>query len=68
MDTSDGTAEVQLYGGPLDGRTVTVDVDDGDPWIAIITDHGQHPGGRSLYAPDAAGVWRWRRDLRWDEL
>ncbi|MDT0418855.1 hypothetical protein RM574_25575 [Streptomyces sp. DSM 41982] len=60
--------EVELHGGPLDGWRVPVDPTDPDPWTAILSDHGQHPGGRSLYAPDAAGAWRWVRDLRWDEL
>lgn len=55
--------EVELYGGPLDGMRVGVDADDPDPWIAVISDGGQHPGGRSLYAPDGSGVWRWVRDL-----
>ncbi|MFE8941903.1 hypothetical protein ACFYNX_31055 [Streptomyces sp. NPDC007872] len=40
----------------------------GDPWIAIISNHGRYPGGRSLYRPDADGVWRWERDLRPEEL
>nr|WP_173288078.1 hypothetical protein [Streptomyces sp. x4(2010)] len=55
--------EVELHGGPLDGMRVDVDADDPDPWIAIISDGGQHPGGRSLYAPADSGVWRWVRDL-----
>lgn len=54
---------VELYDGPLDGWRVEIDPADPDPWIAIISDHGRYPGGRSLYAPDAAGVWRWERDL-----
>lgn len=59
---------VQLFGGPLDGVSVEVDPEDDDPWIAIVSDGCTHPGGRSLYAPDAAGRWTWQRDLRWDEL
>ncbi|MFE7412918.1 hypothetical protein [Streptomyces laurentii] len=60
--------EVELHGGPLDGTTVDTDDTDPDPWIAIITDHGTHPGGRALYAPDEAGTWRHVRDLRPEEL
>ncbi|MFF3540026.1 hypothetical protein ACFYXP_39710 [Streptomyces sp. NPDC002466] len=60
-------SEVELHGGPLDGRRVDVGEIDDDPWIAIINDHGKHPGGRSLYEPDGSGTWRWVRDLRWDE-
>lgn len=58
-------AEVELHGGPLDGWRVDVDADDPDPWVAIVSDWGQYPGGRSLYAPDDdySGVWRWVRDL-----
>ncbi|MET8826061.1 hypothetical protein ABZX40_13395 [Streptomyces sp. NPDC004610] len=59
---------VELFGGPLDGWHVEVDAQDDDPWTAIISDHGRYPGGRSLYAPDGAGVWRHVRDLRPDEL
>lgn len=65
MDTSDW---VELHGGPLDGTRAPIDPDDPDPWTAIISDHGQHPGGRSLYAPGTDGRWAWVRDLRWDEL
>jgi hypothetical protein len=64
----DSTKMVELHGGPLDGQTVPVDADDPDPWTAIISPHGQHPGGRSLYAPDPDGTWRWRRDLRPEQL
>src|SRR6476620_3277698 len=66
--TFDAMTAVELYGGPLDGQTVDVDETDADPWIAITSDHREHPGGRSLYAPDKSGTWRWVRDLRWDEL
>ncbi|WP_030747595.1 hypothetical protein [Streptomyces sp. NRRL F-5135] len=59
---------VELHGGPLDGMTAPVDPTDPDPWTAIISDHGQYPGGRSLYAPDSAGVWRWVRDIPWDAM
>ncbi|WP_431784848.1 hypothetical protein [Streptomyces chumphonensis] len=59
---------VELHGGPLDGQRTQIDPTDPDPWVAIISDHGQHPGGRSLYAPDDAGVWRWVRDLPWEAL
>lgn len=55
--------QVQLYGGPLDGEILTVDPDDPDPWIAIITPRCAHPGGRALYAPDADGCWRHQADL-----
>ncbi|WP_326680855.1 hypothetical protein [Streptomyces sp. NBC_01237] len=64
----DTTTEVELYGGPLDGWVVPVGTDDPDPWTAIISDYGQFSGGRSLYAPDGSGVWRWVRDLRPEEL
>lgn len=47
--------QVELHGGPLDGMTVDVDVDDPDPWIAILSDGCSLPGGRSLYAPDTTG-------------
>ncbi|PZT71585.1 hypothetical protein [Streptomyces sp. AC1-42T] len=60
--------EVELHGGPLDGWRVEVDETDDDPWIAIVSELGAHPGGRSLYAPGADGRWVWVRDLRWDEL
>jgi hypothetical protein len=59
---------VELHGGPLDGTRVDVDVLNEDPWIAIISDGCEHPGGRSLYAPDDSDVWRHVRDLRWDEM
>ncbi|WP_457512259.1 hypothetical protein [Streptomyces sp. TE33382] len=76
------TTMVELYGGPLDGwvvpvdtgdpdpwtRVVPVDTGDPDPWTAIISDYGEHPGGRSLYAPDTRGRWRWVRDLRPEEM
>lgn len=57
------THQVQLYGGPLDGMTVPVDLDDEDPWTAVISDGCRYPGGRSMYAPDDAGRWTWVRDL-----
>lgn len=57
------TVHVQLHGGPLDGTTAPVDPGDPDPWTAIISDYGTYPGGRSLYAPDTTGTWRWVRDL-----
>ncbi|MFD5033631.1 hypothetical protein ACFWM0_24970 [Streptomyces sp. NPDC058405] len=62
------TIEVPLHGGPLDGSTAPIDPADDDPWIAIISDGCAHPGGRSLYAPDTAGVWRWREDIPWDAM
>nr|WP_173287905.1 hypothetical protein [Streptomyces sp. x3] len=61
-------AEVELHGGPLDGMRVDVDVDDPDPWVAIVSDWGRYPGGRSLYAPDGSGVWRWVREIPWEAL
>ncbi|MER5988883.1 hypothetical protein [Streptomyces sp. NPDC001787] len=64
----EATTEVELHGGPLDGWVVAVDTDDPDPWIAIISDYGRHPGGRSLYEPDATGRWGWVRDLRPEEI
>ncbi|MFJ7417968.1 hypothetical protein ACIQXD_05065 [Streptomyces uncialis] len=60
--------DVTLHGGPLDGSTAPVDLDGPDPWTAIINDGCAHPGGRSVYAPDAAGLWVWVRDIRWDQL
>ncbi len=60
--------EVELHGGPLDGWRVPPDPGDPDPWTAVISDHGQHPDGRSLYAPDETGTWWWVRDLRPEEL
>lgn len=50
---------VTLHGGPLDGMTTEVDADDPDPWIAIIAEG---------CAPDAAGVWRWTRDIPWHAM
>ncbi|MCX4970945.1 hypothetical protein OHA98_40705 [Streptomyces sp. NBC_00654] len=64
----DTMTEVELYGGPLDGWVVPVDTGDPDPWTAIISDYGEHPGGRSLYAPDTTGRWRWVRDLGPEEI
>ncbi|MEV5676469.1 hypothetical protein [Streptomyces sp. NPDC052179] len=64
----DTTAEVELYGGPLDGWVVLVDTGDPDPWTAIISDYREHPGGRSLYAPETTGRWHWIRDLRPEEI
>lgn len=60
-------SEVELHGGPLDGWTVPVTLDD-EPWTAIISDHGRYPGGRSVYAPDDSGTWRWREDLPWEAM
>lgn len=57
-----------LHGGPLDGSSAPVDPDDDDPWTAIISDGCTFPGGRSLYAPDGEGVWRWERDLPHDAM
>lgn len=59
---------VPLHGGPLDGSSAPVDPDDPDPWTAIISDGCAFPGGRSLYAPDGAGVWRWVQDLPADAM
>ncbi|MGW2841809.1 hypothetical protein ACWCWD_28990 [Streptomyces sp. NPDC001493] len=64
----DKPIDVELHGGPLDGQKVPVLLDDDDPWTAILSDHGTYPGGRSLYAPDPAGVWRWLKDSRAGEL
>ncbi|MEV5249880.1 hypothetical protein [Streptomyces werraensis] len=61
------TGPVELYGGPLDGWRIEVDADP-EPWVAIVSDHGRYPGGRSLYAPDTSGRWVWVRDLRPEEL
>lgn len=60
--------EVELHGGPLDGWRVPVDLDDPDPWVAVISDYGRYPGGRSLYEPDSEGRWVWVRDLRPEEF
>ncbi|ARF75693.1 hypothetical protein B7C62_28135 [Kitasatospora albolonga] len=65
--SDDTTTMVELHGGPLDGQTVPVDIDD-DPWTAIISDGCAHPGGRSVYAPDSTGRWVWERDVPWDAL
>lgn len=59
---------VELHGGPLDGQVVPVDLTDPDPWTAVVSDHGRYPGGRSVYAPDEAGVWWWREDIPWDAM
>ena len=61
------TVEVELHGGPLDGMTAPVTLDE-DPWTAIISDGCAYPGGRSVYAPDSTGRWVWIRDLPWDAL
>lgn len=68
-DSQNIEIEVELHGGPLDGWTVPVTLDD-DPWTAIISDHGQYPGGRSVYAPDPArdGQWWWVEDIPWDSM
>lgn len=62
------TTTVTLHGGPLDGMTAPVDTDDPDPWTAIIADGCAYPGGRSVYAPDENGTWRWVRDIPWDAM
>ena len=62
------TVEVELHGGPLDGMRAPVDLADPDPWTAIISDGCQYPGGRSVYAPDAAGRWVWERDIPWEAM
>lgn len=67
-DVHTGDMMVQLHGGPLDGQTIDTDPTDPDPWIAIISDGCAHPGGRSLYAPDPAGTWRWEQDLPADAM
>ncbi|MFS0697793.1 hypothetical protein [Streptomyces nitrosporeus] len=59
---------VQLHGGPLDGETAPVALTDDDPWTAIISDGCAYPGGRSVYAPDSAGVWRWTQDIPWGAM
>ncbi|MEU0991952.1 hypothetical protein [Streptomyces sp. NPDC005953] len=59
---------VDLHGGPLDGDTAPVDPHDPDPWTAIISDGCQYPGGRSIYAPDPHGIWRWTGDIPWDAM
>ncbi|MFJ6616691.1 hypothetical protein ACIQOW_03780 [Kitasatospora sp. NPDC091335] len=53
---------VELHGGPLDGEHAVVDLDDPDPGTALPSPRGLYPGGRSWYAPDPAGVWRWMHD------
>lgn len=60
--------DVQLHGGPLDGSLAPVDPADPDPWTAIISDGCEYPGGRSLYAPDDTGTWRWVRDIPWESM
>lgn len=59
---------VQLHGGPLDGQTVPVTLDDDDPWTAVISDGCAYPGGRSLYAPNTAGRGVWQHDLPWEAM
>ncbi|MEU0978473.1 hypothetical protein ABZ488_04580 [Streptomyces griseus] len=59
---------VELHGGPLDGQTVPVTLDDDEPWTAIISDGCAYPGGRSVYAPDPAGRWVWEQDVPWEAL
>ncbi|MFE9381395.1 hypothetical protein [Streptomyces sp. NPDC006855] len=71
-ETADGSpppqlVTVTLFGGPLDGSTAPVEIDD-DPWTAIISDGCAYPGGRSVYAPDSAGRWVWQRDVPWDAM
>jgi hypothetical protein len=67
MDRMTDTIEVQLHGGPLDGDTVPVTPED-DPWTAIISDGCTYPGGRSVYAPDEHGIWRWEKDIPWHAM
>ncbi|MGW6604246.1 hypothetical protein [Streptomyces sp. NPDC055036] len=66
--TNTPTTMVELHGGALDGEHAPVDTTDPDPWTVIISDGCAHPGGRSLYAPDEAGVWRWVRDIPWEAM
>ncbi|WP_129843444.1 hypothetical protein [Streptomyces sp. RFCAC02] len=59
---------VQLYGGPLDGELLDVSALSADEiaiGVALPSDRGTYPGGRSLYEPDprADGVWRWSGDI-----
>ncbi|WP_078892027.1 hypothetical protein [Streptomyces sp. NRRL S-350] len=62
-------ATVTLYGSPLDGEEIDVDVLDNDPWVPTISDTGcTYPGGRSVYAPAPDGRWTWQRDLPADGL
>ncbi|MFD5752255.1 hypothetical protein [Streptomyces sp. NPDC127033] len=56
MSDTTRTVDIELHGGPLDGTTAPVDLDDPAPWTAIISDGCAHPGGRSLYAPDEEGI------------
>ncbi|MEU8139865.1 hypothetical protein [Streptodolium elevatio] len=36
--------------------------DGDDPGTALISELGTYEGGRSWYAPDADGIWRWEGD------
>ncbi|MFJ4837161.1 hypothetical protein [Streptomyces sp. NPDC088746] len=56
---------VTLFGGPLDGETVAVDLADPEPGIGIIAAGCSYPGGRSWYEPGADGRWAWKHDIPW---
>ncbi|MFD0405637.1 hypothetical protein [Kitasatospora sp. NPDC127116] len=56
----DSWETVELHGGPLDGYRTVVDPDDPRPWHRLPP--ADRPGGRSWYAPDEHGVWRWGGD------
>lgn len=53
---------VTLHGGPLDGMSVPVDVEDPEPGVAMVSDGCAFLGGRSWYEPDASGRWVWTGD------
>jgi hypothetical protein len=54
--------EVELYGGPLDGQTALVRLDDPGPGTALIADGCAYLGGWSWYEPDASSRWVWVGD------
>jgi hypothetical protein len=54
--------DVVLYGGPLDGETASVWVDDPDPGTALPSARCSFEGGRCLYEPDGSGRWVWVGD------
>jgi hypothetical protein len=55
-------AWVELHGGPMDGEQAWCRTDGDDPGTALISERGTYLGGRSWYAPDADGIWRWEGD------
>ncbi|MER7997910.1 hypothetical protein [Streptomyces sp. NPDC095613] len=50
--------------GPYFADTLTAD----RAALTSTDDACANPGGRSVYAPDGTGVWRWVRDMPWDAM